>query len=82
MAIQARLEEQLNQIEETLQATSNWVKHLTTENLDVSNSLLVQYMTMNHLKSTLLYIKGDVDNINEQIDLNLKDAMAVFGIGL
>ena len=24
----------------------------------------------------------DVDNINEQIDLNLKDAMAVFGIGL
>lgn len=82
MAIQARLEEQLNQIEESLQATSNWVKHLTTENLEVSNSLLVQYMTMNHLKSTLLYIKGDVDNINEQIDLNLKDAMAVFGIGL
>lgn len=81
MAIQARLEEQLNQIEESLQATSNWVKHLTTENLEVSNSLLVQYMTMNHLKSTLLYIKGDVDSINEQIDLNLKDAMAVFGIG-
>ena len=80
MAIQARLEEQLNQIEESLQATSNWVKHLTTENLEVSNSLLVQYMTMNHLKSTLLYIKGDVDNIHEQIDLNLKDAMAVFGL--
>ena len=82
MAIQSRLEEQLNQIEESLQATSNWVKHLTTENLEVDNNLLIQYMTMNHLKSTLLYIKGDVDNINEQIDLNLKDAMAVFGIGL
>lgn len=82
MAIQARLEEQLNQIEEALQTTSNWVKHLTTENLEVDNNLLIQYMTMNHLKGTLLYIKGDVDNMNEQMDLNLKDAMDVFGIGL
>ena len=57
MAIQARLEEQLNQIEEALQTTSNWVKHLTTENLEVDNNLLIQYMTMNHLKGTLLYIK-------------------------
>ena len=64
MAIQARLEEQLNQIEEALQTTSNWVKHLTTENLEVDNNLLIQYMTMNHLKGTLLYIKGDVDNMN------------------
>jgi len=82
MAIEARLEERLNEIEDSLESTSKWVNHLTTENLEIPNNLLVSYMTMNHLKSTLLYIKGDVDNMNNEVDLNLKDAMALFGIGL
>jgi uncharacterized protein with von Willebrand factor type A (vWA) domain len=82
MAIEARLEERLNEIEDTLQSTSKWVNHLTTENLEIPNNLLVSYMTMNHLKSTLLYIKGDVNNMTDEVDLNLKDAMALFGIGM
>ena len=82
MAIQARLEERLNETENTIESISNWVKHLTTENLDIPNNLLVQYMTMNYLKSTLLYINGDVDNMSDEVDLNLKETMAVFGIGL
>ena len=82
MAIEARLEERLNEIEDTLQSTSKWVNHLTTENLEIPNNLLVSYMTMNHLKSTLLYIKGDVNNMDDEVDLNLKDAMALFGIGM
>ncbi len=82
MAIEARLEERLNEIEDSLESTSKWVNHLTTENLEIPNNLLVSYMTMNHLKSTLLYIKGDVDNMNDEVDLNLKDAMALFGIGI
>ena len=82
MASEARLEERLNEIEDSLESTSKWVNHLTTENLDIPNNLLISYMMMNHLKSTLLYIKGDVDNMSDEVDFNLNDAMALFGIGM
>ena len=82
MASEAWLEERLNEIEDSLESTSKWVNHLTTENLKIPNNLLVSYMMMNHLKSTLLYIKGDVDNMSDEVDLILKDAMALFGFGM
>ena len=72
-----RFEERLNEANEAFDNSIQHIQMMKDNNLPIPNGLVVSIMAVAHLRSTLRYINGDIDEMLPEVDKNTKIIMEI-----